>query len=119
MGLLSGIARLGRRGLGREGREMLASGEMFGRMPQPRFQRMTDEALDAAGYKPTPVYGSPQAQGMGGYGPRANPTTQMSEMQAMRNKLRQLQQERTQATSPEELQEIDMEISWLMRDLGM
>lgn len=116
MGLLRGASRM-QRALGEGGMRRLESGAMFGRPHVAPFQRMDDAALDAAGYRATPRYGSEEAAA--GFGPRANPTTELAELGAMRRKLRELKQERAFARTPEELQEIDMEISWLMRDMGM
>jgi hypothetical protein len=67
----------------------------------------------------TPVYGSPAAEGRLGMGPRANPMVEVQERQAMRDMLTKLKRERPMAQSQEELDDIDLQIAVLRRDLGL
>lgn len=78
----------------------------------PAFEPLPEHQLDPQ----TPLAGS-------GAGPfdngRANPIQQTGEMQGQRDQLQQLMTARSQARSPEELQDLDWQISHIMRDQGM
>lgn len=112
MGLLSA--------LGRRGMRQLESGEMFGAFrPGPRRAFSSDE-LRALGQRPTPVSGSNEWANQSRLsGRQANPMTEMQERQAMRDALQRLQQQRMQARNQSELDEIDLDIAVLRRDLGI
>lgn len=118
MGMGAGLggaldARMGRRAL----MEALRSGEE--RAPT-NFARNSfgDDELSAAGGD-APIDGSPEAETQSGYGPRANPMTQLQELAAMRRALRQLEEERRFATDEQEARDIDLQIAVLRRQLGM
>lgn len=95
----------------------------FGQFRAPPFRRMSAEDLEAAGYgPPSPIHGSPEWENAGPRAfnnRRANPMTQMEEMQAMRNALRQLQIDRRSAADAEEVADIDAQISMIMNQLNM
>lgn len=91
--------------------------EGFGERFQPGpLREFSNDELRAAGQRPSARYGSGNHQMDGG---RANGMVEMQEMQAMRNALGQLRRSRAQAASQEELDDIDMQIAVLQRDLDI
>lgn len=91
--------------------------EGFGERFQPGpLREFSNDELRAAGQRPSARYGSGNHQMDGG---RANGMVEMQEMQAMRNALGQLRRSRMQAASQEELDDIDMQIAVLQRDLDI
>lgn len=66
-----------------------------------------------------PIAGSRAAETRSGYGPRANPTAEIAERQAMREALRKLRAARARETDPEIVAEYDAEIAALRGALGL
>ena len=73
----------------------------------------TPEQIERLG-EPGPIYGRADHPLSGG---RANPVDEMNELQAMRNKLRELRRERRYAQTQEDADEIDLEIEAIQRTL--
>jgi len=99
--------------LGEYRRPRLTEREMREAFTARPFARLSDEALDEAGYQPYTM-GGWQLDEFG----RPNATNAMRDHSAHQRKLAELQRERRFAQSQEELDDIDTQISWIMRDLG-
>lgn len=110
-GALIGGGRGLARGLGPALRRALSEQiEESPRMTNFPRRDFTDDELGPVG----PIYGRADHPLSGG---RANPIDEMNELQAMRNKLRELKRERRYAQSAEEAEDIDMQIQGIERIL--